>query len=143
MEIRIEQRDDFTIHGYLIETLATDESYDAKSIDLRSEHEASLRATAAVLYGATWFTDEGELYYLFGAAEELDARHDSVLIPAGVFAVATVPDDMPLIQAWTEMWEEKGLPATGYRYIEAAKCFELFGAAGLREIWVPVEKVDV
>ena len=142
MDIRIEKRDGFTIYGFLIETLATDESYDAKSIDLRKKHEESLRATATELYGATWFTNDEKLYYLFGVTEEKSTAKDSVSIPAGLYAVATVPNDMPLIQAWVEMWEENGLPSTGYSYIEAAKCFELFGEGGLREIWVPVVKTD-
>lgn len=143
MVIRIEKRDGFTIGGYLIETLATDESYDAKSIDLRNKHEESLRANNAVLYGATWFTNDKKLYYLFGAEQEGNTGNDSVDIPAGLFAVATVPEDMPLIQAWVEMWEESGLPSTGYSYIEAEKCFELFGENGVREIWVPVVKSNV
>jgi len=79
------------------------------------------------------------LYYLFGVEQEESTDKDSVSIPAGLFAVATVPNDMPLIQAWVEMWEENGLPSTSYSYIEAEKCFELFGENGVREIWVPVK----
>jgi len=48
MNIRIENRNGFSIKGYLIETLATDESYDAKSIALRERHEA---ATCFELFG--------------------------------------------------------------------------------------------
>ena len=143
MDIRLEKRDSFTINGYLIETLATDESYDAKSIDLRSKYEESLRANDKVLYGATWFTDDGKLYYLFGVEQKSDIGKDSVTIPTGLFAVATVPKDMPLIQAWVEMWEERGLRIIGHTYIEGATCFELFGENGMREIWVPVVKSDV
>jgi len=153
MEMRLEKRDAFTINGYLIETLATDESYDMKSIALREKHEKLLRADNATLYGATWFTDDGNLYYLFGAAQAIEtereigagqanqnhAGSDNVLIPKGLFAVATVPKDMLLIQAWGVMWET-GLPSIGYNYIEAEKCFELFGENDVREIWVPVLK---
>ena len=71
MDIRIEKRDGFTIGGYLIEALATDESYDAKSLGLRSKHEESLRAENSVLYDATWFTSDEKLYYLFGAEQVL------------------------------------------------------------------------
>ena len=138
MDIRIEKRDAFTICGYLIETLATDESYNSKSIDLRNKHEKSLCENNSVLYGATWFTNDEKLYYLFGAEQKNAAGKDSVSIPAGLYAVATVPPNMPVIQAWVEMWEEKGLPSTGYNYIEAEKCFELFGEN--TEIWVPVVK---
>ena len=140
MDIRIEKRDGFTITGYQIETLATDESYDEKSIDLRSKHEDALRVNNAVLYGATWFTGEGKLYYLYGVAGGNTDGKDSVSMPTGLFAVATVHADMPMISAWVEMWEEKGLPSTGYAYIEAATCFEFFGENGVREIWVPVTK---
>ena len=144
MDIRIEKMDGFTIRGYLIETLATDESYDIKSIALRNKHEASLRANEATLYGATWFTNDGNLYYLFGAkqAGQKHAGSDSVYIPGGLLAVAAVPKDMPLIQAWGEMWET-GLPSVGCSYIEAEKCFELFGENNAREIWVPVVKANV
>ncbi|MCL2445813.1 MAG: hypothetical protein FWD06_03475 [Oscillospiraceae bacterium] len=141
MDIRLEQRDCFAISGYLIETPATDESYDAKSIALREQHEEALRQNHAVLYGATWFTSDEKLYYLFGAAASSAAK-DSVSIPAGLFAVATVPADMPLIHAWGAMWET-GLPSIGYDYIEAEKCFELFGENGAREIWVPVVQSNV
>ena len=143
MDIRIEKRDGLTISGYLIKTLATDESYDVKSKDLRNKHEESLRASDNILYGATWFTDDEQLYYLFGVEQENNVLKDSVSIPAGIFAVATVPKDMPLIQAWAELFEEKGLPTTGYSYIEAEKCFELFGKNGVREIWVPVKKLNL
>ena len=131
------------VSGYLIETVATNEFYDTKSIDLRSKYEEALRATATVLYGATWFINDENLYHLFGVEQEENAERDSVSIPAGQFAVATVPKDMPLIQVWVEMFEENGLPASGYNYIEAEKCFELFGEDGVREIWVPVVKSEV
>ena len=61
MDIRIENRNGFSIKGYLIETLATDESYDAKSIALREHHEKALRKNSPVLYGATWFTADEKL----------------------------------------------------------------------------------
>jgi len=141
MNIRLEKRESFTISGYLIETLSTDESYDIKSMDLRNKYENSLRMDEAILYGATWFTNDGNLYYLFGV-EQTNSNHaenHKVSIPEGLFAVATVPEDMPLIQAWREMWET-GLPSIGYDYIEAEKCFERFGENNVREIWVPVVK---
>jgi len=141
MEMRLEKRDSFTITGYLIETLPTDDGYDTKCIALRDKHEAALRKNNAILYGATWFTETENLYYLFGAQQEMhgDAGISNVDIPAGLFAVATVPADMPLIQAWNEMWAT-GLPSIGYTYIEGEKCFELFGENGVREIWVPAQK---
>jgi len=140
MEVRVEKRDGFTISGYLIETLATDEAYNVKSTVLREKYEASLRTDETILYGATWFTNDGKLYYLFGAEQaKQNQANDSVSIPKGLFAVATVPEGMPLIQAWNEMWET-GLPSIGYSYIEAGKCFELFGENNIREIWVPVAK---
>lgn len=142
MDIRIEQRDGFMISGYLIETLATDEGYAEKSMNLRSKHETALRATNAVLYGATWFTGDGKLYYLFGAEQENSSANDSVVIPAGLFAVGTLPKEMPMIQAWVELWGERGLPSTGYSYVEGETCFERFAGDGAREIWVPVVKAD-
>ena len=142
MDIRFEKRDSFTIYGYLIETLATDESYDAKNIALRARHKETLETISPVLYGATWFTADKKLYYFFGSEQDDNACKDNAVISAGLFAVATVPEDMPLIQAWVAMWEENGLPSTGYNYIEAEKCFELFGESGLREIWVPVVKAN-
>jgi len=139
MDVRIEKRDGFTISGYRIETLTTDESYDIKSAALRNKYEESFRTNETILYGATWFTDDGNLFYLFGV-EQANQNHigdNHVYIPEGLFAVATVPKEMPLIQAWNEMWET-GLPSVGHHYIEAEKCFELFGQDNVREIWVPV-----
>ncbi|MCL2559675.1 MAG: GyrI-like domain-containing protein [Turicibacter sp.] len=138
MKMRLEERAGFTISGYLIETLTTDESYDEKSMALRQQYEGSLRTDTSVLYGATWFTNDEKLFYLFGVEQENNSRKDSVIIPAGLFAVATVPKEMPLIQAWVETWEEDGLPAMGCDYIEGEVCFELFREDGIREIWVPV-----
>jgi len=135
MDIRIENRNGFSIKGYLIETLATDESYDAKSIALREHHEKALRKNSAVLYGATWFTADEKLYYLFGSEQGDDGSKDSVNIPSGVFAVATVPHDMQLIQAWVAMWEEGGLPSTGYSYIEAETCFEVMDLEKFGCLW--------
>ena len=142
MEMRLEQRDSFMIHGFLIETLATDEGYDEKSIALREKYEAILRVNNKNLFGATWFTNDEKLYYLFGVEQtgENQVGNDSVCIPEGLFAVATVPKEMPLIQAWVETWEENGLPSTGHDYIEGEKCFEVFGENNCREIWVPVVK---
>ena len=141
MEIRLEHKDGFTISGYLIETLATNESYDEKSMDLRRQHEASFRVNNTLLYGATWFTKDKRLYYLFGVEQESDLGNDHVTIPTGLFAVATIPKDMPLIQAWVEM-EEHGLPSTGYAFIEGETCFELFAEGNVREIWIPVKKKE-
>jgi len=139
MEMRLEKRNGFTISGYLIETLATDESYDNKSTDLRNSYKETLAENNTMLYGATWFTNDGKLYYLFGVEEENKSYKDSTSISAGLFAVATVPKDMSLIQAWVDTWEEDGIPSTGYEYIEGEKCFELFREDGAREIWVPVK----
>jgi len=72
--------------------------------------------------------------------EQTDQNHtknSNESISGGLFAVATIPEDMPLIQAWNEMWAS-GLPSINRNYIENEKCFELFGENNLREIWVPV-----
>jgi len=140
--MRLEQKSSFTISGYLIETLTTEASYDVKSAELRDKHEASLRKHETTLYGATWFTNDEKLYYLFGveAGSQNHVGSDSVQIPGGLFAVATVPSEMPLIHAWVKTWEANGLSSIGYDYIEGEKCFELFGEDGVREIWVPVVK---
>ncbi|MCL2610846.1 MAG: hypothetical protein FWE02_04115 [Defluviitaleaceae bacterium] len=60
----------------------------------------------------------------------------------GLNAVVAVPKDMPLIQAWGEMGEI-GLSSIGYNYIEAEKCFELFGENNVRKIWVSAVKFNV
>ena len=143
MEMRLEKRNGFTISGYLIETVATDDSYAVKSLALREKYGAVLKMNATIRYGATWFTNDGNLYYLFGVEQvnEMLVGDNNIIIPKGLFAVATVPVDMPLMHAWNVMWET-GLPSIGYNYIEGEKCFERFGENNVREIWVPVVKSE-
>ena len=41
-------------------------------MDLRSKYEEPLKANNSVLYGATWFTNDEKLYYLFGVVDFID-----------------------------------------------------------------------
>ena len=146
MNIRLENRDAFYVSGYLTET--TYETHDKNIGSLWIQHEGKLRSVqgkGAPLYGATWYADNGESYfYLLGIDRQDQATIDEsatrVEIPSALFAVATVPEGMPLLEAWTELFD-KGLPSVGHAYIDGEKCFDFFGEGGVREIWIPVTKI--
>ena len=145
MDIRFENKEAFTVCGYLIET--SDVSYEADTRLLRDKYEDKLRTFTkndTEIYGVTWYCNiEDVTYYLLGIEKlhQASIGEDSVEIPAATFAVATIPAEMSVYDAWIELFE-KELPSVGYSYTEfTEKCFELY-RNGVLEIWVPVVKAE-
>lgn len=143
MEIRFEYRDDFIVHGYAIETILSSSENDVGQ--LWAEHKDTLLTMSEsrlCLYGVMWYTQDHKYFYLLGIQSEKPLKSDmiSVEIPTADFAVATVPDNMTEIEAWTQYFE-KELPSLGYiPDAEHGKYFEFYNADGACELWTPVKK---
>ena len=145
MEIRFENKDDFIVHGYAIETILSSAEKDVGQ--LWAQHKDALLAISEsqlCLYGIMWYMQDHKYFYLLGIQSEKPLKSDmiSVEIPTADFAVATVPNNMTEIEAWTQYFE-KELPSLGYiPDTEHGKYFEFYSADGACELWTPVKKIS-
>jgi len=81
-------------------------------------------------------------FYLLGIKNEKPPKREmtAVTIPAANFAIATVPNNMDTIEAWTQYFE-KELPLLGYiPDAEHGRYFEFYNANEKCELWTPVKK---
>ena len=143
MEIRFENTDDFIVHGYAVETILS--SCDNDVGQLWEKHKEDLLAipeSKSCLYGVMWYTEHHKYFYLLGIQSEKPLKSDmiSVEIPTANFAIATVPDNMDTIEAWTQYFE-KELPLLGYiPDAEHGRYFEFYNPQEECELWTPVKK---
>jgi len=140
MNIRFEDRGAFHVSGFSVES--NESSHEKDIALLRYKHEDNLKAIAekdSGLYFVTWLTGEDTYIYHFGIEGQDQNLADiiGVEVPAGCFAVATVPAEMPLLEAWGKLFEIDLLPL-GYNHDpNAGKYFEFHNNSGV-EIWIPV-----
>lgn len=143
MEVRIEKKSDFVVHGYAVETILSSSEHDVGQ--LWAEYKDVLLAMSErhlSLYGVMWYTQDHKYFYLLGIKNDMPSKRDmiSVEIPAADFAIATVPSNMTEIEAWTQYFDNE-LPALGYSPdAEHGKYFKLHNANGVCELWTPVKK---
>lgn len=143
MDIRFENKDEFIVHGYAVETILS--SCDNDVGQLWEKHKDTLLSipeSKSCLYGVMWYTEGHKYYYLLGINSNKPSRNDmtAVNIPTAYFAVATVPDNMDTVEAWTQYFE-KELPSLNYiPDAEHGKYFEFYNANGACELWTPVKK---
>lgn len=143
MKIRFENKNDFVVQGYAVETILSSCENDVGQ--LWAQHKDSLLAISEsqlCLFGVMWYTHDHKYFYLLGiqAGKPLNSNMISIEIPAAHFAVATVPKNMTEIEAWTQYFE-KELPSLGYiPDAEHGRYFEFYNADGACELWTPVKK---
>ena len=143
MEIRFENRKEFSVCGYAVETELSSSEGDVGL--LWENHEKilqSIPASESCLYGVMWYTEGHRYCYHLGICSETPPLDDmtAVTIPSACFAIATVPDNMTIVEAWTEYFETE-LPFLGYMPdSEHGRYFEFHAADGTCELWTPVKK---
>ena len=143
MKIRFENRKEFSVCGYAVETELSSSEND---VDLLwKNHEKILLgipASKSHLYGVMWYTEGHRYYYHLGICGETPLLDDmtAVTIPSAHFAIAIVPDNMTIVEAWTEYFETE-LPSLGYiPDSEHGKYFEFHGVDEKCELWTPVKE---
>jgi AraC family transcriptional regulator len=145
MEIRFENRDGFVVYGYAVETVLSSCENDVG--ELWEKHKKNLLCipeSKSCLYGVMWYTENHRYYYHLGIQSEKQPKSDmaAVTIPLAFFAVATVPENMNTMEAWTKYFE-KELPLLGYiPDAEHGKYFEFYNTNEECELWTPVIKTE-
>jgi len=110
MNIRFESRDTFHVSGYPMET--NESSHERDIALLRDKHEYKLRSlpeNGSGLYFVSWLTKNNNYIYHLGDEKQnqtpIAEDATCVEVPAACFAVATVPEGMPVLTAWAEFFE--------------------------------------
>ena len=141
MDIRFVKRETFTVTGYAVETDLAASAKDIGSLwDKYEEKLLSFPTSGSCLYGVMWYTKNHRYYYLLGIHGENTTMSKVVQakIPTACFAVASVPEGMPAIDAWTVFFE-KELPTLGFvPDVEHGRYFEFYDKDGACELWTPV-----
>jgi len=159
MKIRFEKRNSFKVLGFAVETNLDSaiedvgylwENYEKKLLDLANGESP--------LYGIMWYTEDHNYFYLLGIEDNDNFISDiidninvsdensknevfSVDIPSACFGVATIPEEMDGIEAWTQYFEVE-LPKLSYLPVdEHGKYFESY-FDGVCEFWTPVKKIN-
>jgi len=138
MDMRFEKRDAFYVSGYSMET--SEESLEKDCAALREKYEDKLRAISPRLYFVSWLSKDGNMIYHFSdqTPGETPDGMTRVEVPTGYFAVATVPEGVPILAAWGEFFET-GIPALGADIdMNYGIFFEYFNENGVCELWIPV-----
>ncbi|MCD7901254.1 MAG: GyrI-like domain-containing protein [Bacteroides sp.] len=150
LDIRFEDHKPFIVWGYSVETNLENGDQDVGKLWSDYKNELlSLPATSPGLYGIMWYTDNTHKQYFYMLAVHVDDREEHLSnnniqcleIPNGLFAVASLPDDADLREAWTDFYF-KELPArkleTNYKH---GIFFEYYPVAGGIELWNPVKQI--
>ena len=146
MEINFENRSSFYVSGYFMET--SEETLEKDCAMLRAEYEDKLRAISDHLYFLAWMTKEDVMVYLLGVetTSQIPATEGATCkeVPAGRFAVATVPEGEPVLATWYKFFElfEQESPALGGAGIDLEFPFhcESFDENGVCKLWIPVKQ---
>ncbi|MDR3090760.1 MAG: GyrI-like domain-containing protein [Clostridiales bacterium] len=115
MEIRFENKADFIVRGYAVETILSSSEKDVGQLwEKHKEDLLAIPESKSSLYGVMWYTENHKYFYLLGIKNEKPPKSDmtAVTIQAANFAIATVP----------------------------GKYFEFYNAEGACELWTPVTK---
>ncbi len=150
LEIHLAEREAFVVWGYSVETDLENNDKDIGELwaGYKSELE-SLSCNCPGLYGAMWYTDETHKRYFYMLAVQIDnmielPENNSIQrleIPKGLYAVASLPGNADLIEAWTEFYFRE-LPA---RKLETNHqhgiFFEWYPAKGGVELWNSVKQL--
>jgi len=145
MDVRFENKDRFYVSGYSVET--SEATLERDCAMLREKYEDKLRSISDHLYFLAWMTKENVMIYHLGA--QVPSRSPAtegatcVEVPAGRFAVATVPEGASVLAAWYGFFElfEKGAPVLEGAAIdlEFPIHFESFPENGGCELCIPVK----
>jgi len=146
MEINFENRSTFYVSGYFMET--SEETLEKDCAVLRAEHEDKLRDISDHLYFLAWMTKENIMVYLLGVetTSQIPATEGATCkeVPAGRFAVATVPENEPILATWHKffgLFGQESSPLGGASIdVEFPFNFESFDENGVCKLWIPVKQ---
>jgi len=146
MNIRFENRNKFTVCGYQTETNSENNGHDLGQLFARHENELrEVSESKSRLYGVMWYTDDTHQRYCYLLGIETNKCQGDMVcveVPAGYFAVASVPKGMTEVEAWTDFFFNE-IPALGYLPDEKHGIyFELFSETGDCELWTPVKSAE-
>jgi len=146
MEIRFEDREKFTVCGYITETSSENNDHDLRKLFTRHEDELrKMPESKSCLYGVIWYTDETHQRYCYLLGIEANKQQSNMVcveVPTGHFAVAAVPKGMTVVEAWTEFFF-KEIPARGYAPDESHGIyFEFYDENGNCGLWIPVKAIE-
>ena len=143
MKIRFENTNNFIVHGYAVETVLSSAENDVSQLwEKHKDYLLSIPESNSCVYGVMWYTENHKYFYLLGIRSEKPPKSDmtAIAIPAANFAIATVPDNMDIMQAWTQYFE-KELPLLGYLPdAKHGRYFEFYNSSNECELWTPVNK---
>lgn len=154
MSIRIIDRGEFYIYGDVIETsLQTcNQDLDSLWIDFKSHRHNYITNIVPKcmkgVYGLMWYTHNHRYSYLLGLGTENDNNQFEAVykkrVPAAHYAVYSVPNGIPAINAWTLFFEkllpeERLMPDTEHGlYFEYYKGI----SENVCELWTPVKDIE-
>lgn len=162
MKIRFEKRDSFRVSGFAVETNLDSAVEDIAYLWKNYEKQLlSLVNDESPLYGLMWYTKDHNYFYLLGIEDNdnsitsnvndisnansnnENSKNEvvSIDIPSACFGIATIPEEMDGIEAWTRYFEVE-LPKLAYLPDgEHGKYFESY-FDGVCEFWTPVKKIS-
>lgn len=153
MKLEFFSRPAFHICGYAVETTLEDNDTDIASLyrsffETGEEHDLlRLSGCQSGYYGLEWYTEgHKSFFYLLGKAVDgtADIPPGAVMkhIPAAQYAVAAIPPEHNLTEAWADFFYT-AIPQAGYAPDEAhGFYFEYYpeDVHGRCELWTPVNR---
>jgi len=142
MNMRIENRDTFYVSGYAMET--SEETLEKDCALLREKYENKLRGLSPNLYFAAWMSKDKQMIYQLSVetAGETPEGMTRVEVPAGYFAVGTVPKGASILATWYEFFETVESTLGVEIDVEYPIHFEYFDENGTCELWSPIVKPE-
>ena len=138
MDMRIEKKDTFYVSGYSIET--SEETLERDCATLRDKYEDKLRAISPNLYFVAWMSSDNKMIYQLSVETpgETPEGMNRVEVPAGCFAVGTVPKGANILATWHEFFATVESSLGVAIDVEYPIHFEYFHENGTCELWSPV-----
>jgi predicted transcriptional regulator YdeE len=148
VKLSFEDRDTFYISGYFVETCLDTCDSDVTRLWSEFQKEKEILYTNFGIkdgfYGLMWYTENHRYCYLLGIeTNKLSTAMNGVscmCIPKSHYAITEVPNNMSIVEAWTEYFE-KTLPDAGYipnaehgMYFEYYPTFDASGC----QLWTPI-----
>lgn len=151
MDFYLKNKAEFSVCGYCketsLETCTQDLGELWREFEKRKQKLFDLYGFRKDFYGLMWKTHGGHYCYLIGieAGKTKNLPEGTVYqqIPAGDYAVVSVPASQSAVDAWTEFYYQV-LPAAGYEPNDGHGFdFEYYpnGGDSGYELWTPVQKV--
>ena len=152
MKIRVEYREKFNVYGYT-SPLINEASQEYEVNSLRTSYESKLKSNlddGDSLSFVIWFVDEQHWHYHIGITkwDNFTEEATCVEVPAGYYAVGTVPAGVPDLTAWEQLLKTQlsaagNIPVVEIVEQDTRKYIESYiDDAGNYEIWAPISDIS-